>query len=59
MAALAHDFIALLRQRQAVDLDHIVQHAREHLHDLAVGFPVEARIVGERVDHEFGEIHRA
>ena len=46
-------------KRQAVDLDHVVEHAREDLHDLAIGLPIEARIVGERIDHELGEIHRA
>jgi hypothetical protein len=58
VTALARDFVALRRQRQAVDLDHVVEHAREHLDDLAVGFPIEARIVGERIDHEFREIDR-
>ncbi len=58
MTALADDLVALLRQRQAVDFDHIVQHAGEHLHHLAIGLPVESRIVGERIDHEFREIHR-
>ena len=38
VAALAHDLVALLLQRQAVDLDHVVEHAGEHAHDLAV-FP--------------------
>ena len=59
VAALARDLVALRRERQAVDLDHVVEHAREHLHHLAVGLPVEARLVGERIDHEFGEIDRA
>ena len=35
VAALALDLVALLRQRQAVDLDDVVEHAREHLDDLA------------------------
>ena len=58
VAALADDFLALRRQRQAVDFDHVVEHAGEYLHHLAIGLPIEARIVGERIDHEFGEIHR-
>ena len=41
VAALAHDLVALLLERQAVDLDDVVEHAREHVHDLAVFVPVE------------------
>ena len=59
MAALAHDFVALLRQRQAVDLDHIVQHAREDLDDLAVLGPVELGEFRERIADETREVHRA
>ena len=44
VTALAQDLVALLAERQAVDLDHVVEHAREHLHDLAELFPVEARV---------------
>jgi hypothetical protein len=43
VAALAHDLVALLLQRQAVDLDHVVEHAREHAHHFLVLVPVEAR----------------
>jgi hypothetical protein len=50
---------ALLCQRQAVDLDHVVEHAREHAHDFAVFVPVEMRLRGERVAHELGQVHRA
>ena len=39
-------------QRQAVDLDHVVEHAREDAHDFAVFVPVEARVLGERIAHE-------
>ena len=46
-------------QRQAVDLDHVVEHAREDAHDLAVLVPVEARLVRERVAHEAGQVDRA
>ena len=59
MAAFAEDLIALRRERQPVDLDHVVEHARENLHHLAVGFPVEVRLVRERIDDELGEIDRA
>jgi hypothetical protein len=46
-------------QRQAVDLDHVVEHAGENRHHLAVTLPVEARALGERFLHEPGEVHRA
>ena len=59
MAALAHDLVALLLQRQAVDLDHVVEHAGEHVHHFAVFVPVETGLVGERVAHEVGEVDRA
>ncbi len=59
MAALAQDLVALLRQRQAVDLDDVVEHAREDLDDLAVFRPVELGVVGEGVAHEAREVHRA
>src|SRR3546814_7458210 len=39
VAALAHDLVALLLQRQAVDLDHVVEHAGEHAHDFPVLVP--------------------
>ena len=47
---LRSDLVALLAERQAVDLDHVVEHAREHLHDLAELLPVEPRVFGERID---------
>ena len=59
VAALAHDLVALLLERQAVDLDDVVEHAREDLHHLAVLVPVEARMLGERVAHEARQVHRA
>ncbi len=59
MAALALDLVALLLQRQAVDLDDVVQHAGEDAHHLAVLVPVEARFVAERVDDEAGQVDRA
>ena len=59
MAALVGDFVALLFQRQAVDFHDVVQHAREDTHHLAVLLIVEAGLVGERVVHEHGQVHRA
>ena len=59
MAALAQDFVALLLQRQAIDLADVVEHAREHLHDFAVLVPVELGEIRERVLHEAREIDRA
>ena len=59
MAAFAADFILLLRQRQPVDLDHVVEHPGEDLDDLVVLVPVETRVLAERVAHEAREIHRA
>ena len=58
VAAFAHNFIALLFQRQSVDLHHVVQHAGEYRHHLAELFPIEIGVVGERVAHEFGQIDR-
>ena len=46
VAALAQDLVALLLQRQAVDLHHVVEHAREHAHHLAVFVPVELGVIG-------------
>ncbi len=58
MAAFMVDFMALLRQRQAVDLDHVVEHAGKDRHHLAILFPVEMRGVGEGLFHELGQVHR-
>ncbi len=43
MAAFMVDFVALLRERQAVDLDHVVEHAGKDRHHLAILLPVEMR----------------
>ncbi len=59
MAALAGDFVTLLLQRQAVDLDYVVQHASEGSDHFAVFVPVEICLVGERLAHELGEVDRA
>ncbi len=59
MAALAFDFMALLFERQAVDLDDVVEHAGEDAHDFAILVPIEARIGAERVDDEVGQVDRA
>ncbi len=59
MAALAFDLVALLLQRQAVDLDDVIEHAGEDTHHLAVLVPVEARVRTERVDDEVGQVDRA
>ncbi len=59
MTALAPDLVALLRERQAVDLDDVVEHARENFHDLAELFPVEVRVIAERRHDELREIDRA
>ncbi|MNZ48158.1 hypothetical protein D3C78_658960 [compost metagenome] len=59
MAALAEDFLALLRQRQAVDLHHVVEHASEYTHHFAEALPVETRLFGEGLDDEAGQVDRA
>ena len=59
VAALAHDLVALLFQRQAVDLHDVVEHAREHGDHLAVLVPVEVGLVSEGLAHEFGQVDRA
>ena len=56
MTALALDLIALLRQRQTVDLNNIVEHPRKHFHDFAERIPVEARVLGERIDDKTREV---
>ncbi len=59
MAALAQDLAALLLERQAVDLHHVVEHAREHAHHFAILVPVELGELRERMAHEAREVHRA
>ena len=59
VAALAGDLVPLAAERQAVDLDHVVEHAREGAHHLAVLVPVEARLVRERPAHEARQVDRA
>ena len=59
VTAFAHDLVALLRQRQAVDVDDVVEHARENLDDLAELVPVEVRVIAERRRDELREIDRA
>jgi hypothetical protein len=59
VAALAGDLVALLLQRQAVDLDHVVEHAGEHAHDFACIPPSRSGLVGERIAHELGQVDRA
>ena len=59
MAAFTDDLIALLRQRQTVDVDYVVEHARENLDHLAEFVPVEVRVIAERRRDELGEIDRA
>ena len=59
VAPLAEDLLALALERQAIDLDHVVQHAREDVHDLAEFLPVEARVIRERIAQETREVDRA
>ena len=59
VAALALDFVTLLRQRQAIDLDDVVEHPRESLDDLAEVVPVECSVLSERIDDEARQVHRA
>ena len=59
MAALVGDFVALLFQRQTIDFHYVVQHAGEDANDFTVLLIVEAGLVGERVVHEHGQVHRA
>ncbi len=59
MAALAEDFRALLFQRQAVDLHHVVEHAGEDADHFAVALPVKACVAAEGIHHEGGQVHRA
>ena len=56
VSALGLDLAALPGQRQATDLDHVVEHAGEDRHHLTVTLPVEAWILAERIDHEAGKV---
>ena len=59
VAAFALDLLALLAERQAVHLDHVVEHARERGDRFPKAFPVEACAIGERIEHELREVDRA
>src|ERR1700761_3945485 len=59
VAALAHDLTALLFQRQAVDLDHVIEHARESLDNFLVFDPVELGKLRERMLDEACQVDRA
>ncbi len=59
VATLGLDLAALARQRQAADLHHVVEHAGEDRHHLAVALPVEAGLLAEGVDDEAGQVDRA
>ena len=59
MPSLSLDLVALLLQRQAVDVDDVIEHAREDFHDLAELFPVEIRALAERRDNELREVDGA
>ena len=58
-AALVHRFDVLLRQRPLGDLEHVVEHADRRPYDFAEGFEIEARLGGERVGHEAGQVDAA
>jgi len=59
VAALVFNLVALPVQRQAVDLDHVVQHAGEDAYHLAVLLVVEACLLGEGELHEAGQVDGA
>ena len=59
VTALAIDLVLLPWQRQSVDLDHIVQHARKDADDFAECFPVETRVLGKRINDKFRQIDRS
>src|SRR5262245_48474487 len=59
MTSLAMDFIALTLERQAVYLDHVVEHARESLYDASELLPIELRRIAEGMAYETREIDRA
>ena len=42
-----------------MDLDHVVEHAREHLDDLAKLLPIETGVLAEGIAHETAEIDGA
>ncbi len=56
MTTLVGDLMALLLQRQTVDLHHVVKHAGKHGDHIAIAIPVEPGLVGERVQHQAGQV---
>ncbi|MNQ74517.1 hypothetical protein D3C85_892760 [compost metagenome] len=58
MAALGGDLLALLRERQLIDLHHVVQHAGEDGHYLAKRLPVKGGTLGEGIADKLGQIDR-
>ena len=59
VAPLVGDLAALLLERQPVDLHHVVEHSGEDGDRLAEALPVEAGVLGERLVHEAGQVHRS
>ena len=56
MTSLSHDFVTLRLEGEPVDLHDVVEHASENRSDGAERLPVEARLIGEWVEHEPGEV---
>lgn len=56
MTTLAFDFLALLRQRQAVEFYDVVEHPGKDPNDATVLLPVKTCGLRERIEHELREI---
>jgi hypothetical protein len=59
VATLAQDLVTLLRQRQSVHVDDVVEHAREHFDHFAKLVPVEVGALAERSGDELRQVDRA
>ena len=58
VTTLTQDLVALPFERQAVDLDYVIEHAGEYFDHLAILSPIELRLGGEWTTHEARQIHR-
>ena len=58
-AALGLGLRFLLRQGEAADVDHIIQHAHGHAGEVAQVFLVQLRVPLKRRAHQFCKVDRA
>ena len=58
MAALVHNFFTLLRQRQAVNFYHIVQHTGKNAHGFTECVPVKRGFISKGFVDKTGQVNR-